>query len=59
MWRMPLFELYQKQVTDCHLADVNNIGKYSRSAGSCTAAAFLKVGRINIVPHLLWYVASD
>lgn len=43
VWRMPLFELYQKHVTDCHLADVNNIGKYSRAAGSCTAAAFLKV----------------
>lgn len=30
VWRMPLFEHYTKQVTDCPLADVSNIGKYSR-----------------------------
>ncbi|XP_071477827.1 cytosol aminopeptidase-like [Diadema antillarum] len=42
VWRMPLFEHYVKQVTDCHLADVNNIGKHSRQGGACTAAAFLK-----------------
>ncbi|XP_060578489.1 cytosol aminopeptidase-like [Ruditapes philippinarum] len=42
VWRMPLFNHYTKQVTDCKLADVNNIGKHSRSGGSCTAAAFLK-----------------
>ncbi|XP_058049749.1 cytosol aminopeptidase isoform X1 [Ahaetulla prasina] len=41
VWRMPLFEHYTKQMTDCHLADINNIGKY-RSGGACTAAAFLK-----------------
>ncbi|XP_056345625.1 cytosol aminopeptidase [Oenanthe melanoleuca] len=42
VWRMPLFEHYTKQVTDCPLADVSNIGKYSRAGGACTAAAFLK-----------------
>lgn len=43
VWRMPIFELYSKQMTDCALADVNNIGTGGRMAGSCTAAAFLKV----------------
>ncbi|XP_076436199.1 cytosol aminopeptidase-like [Babylonia areolata] len=42
LWRMPLFELYKNHVTTCQLADVNNVGKFPRSAGSCTAAAFLK-----------------
>ncbi|KAM9315195.1 cytosol aminopeptidase isoform 2-T2 [Pholidichthys leucotaenia] len=42
VWRMPLFQHYTKQVTDSQLADVNNIGKHSRSGGACTAAAFLK-----------------
>lgn len=28
VWRMPLFEHYTRQVIDCQLADVNNIGKY-------------------------------
>lgn len=42
VWRMPLFEHYTKQVTDSQLADLNNIGKYSRSGGACTAAAFLR-----------------
>uniref|UniRef100_A0A2K6V670 Cytosol aminopeptidase n=1 Tax=Saimiri boliviensis boliviensis TaxID=39432 RepID=A0A2K6V670_SAIBB len=41
VWRMPLFEHYTRQVVDCQLADVNNIGKY-RSPGACTVAAFLK-----------------
>ncbi|KAJ0033554.1 hypothetical protein NQD34_000661 [Periophthalmus magnuspinnatus] len=42
VWRMPLFQHYTKQVTDSQLADLNNIGKYSRSGGACTAAAFLR-----------------
>ncbi|XP_062243745.1 cytosol aminopeptidase [Platichthys flesus] len=42
VWRMPLFQHYTRQVTDCQLADVNNVGKYSRSGGACTAAAFLR-----------------
>ncbi|XP_071091182.1 cytosol aminopeptidase-like [Haliotis cracherodii] len=42
VWRMPLFKHYTNQVTHCDLADLNNIGKYSREGGSCTAAAFLK-----------------
>ncbi|XP_041839469.1 cytosol aminopeptidase [Melanotaenia boesemani] len=42
VWRMPLFHHYTRQVTDSQLADLNNIGKYSRSGGACTAAAFLK-----------------
>ena len=43
VWRMPLFQHYSKQVTESKLADINNIGKLSRSGGSCTAAAFLSV----------------
>ncbi|KAJ1214290.1 hypothetical protein NDU88_001913 [Pleurodeles waltl] len=42
VWRMPLFEHYTKQITESQLADLNNIGKYSRAGGACTAAAFLK-----------------
>lgn len=49
VWRMPLFEHYTRQVVDCQLADLNNIGKY-RSAGACTAAAFLK----EFVTHSKW-----
>ena len=30
VWRMPLFQHYTRQVTDSQLADLNNIGKYSR-----------------------------
>ncbi|XP_059148773.1 cytosol aminopeptidase-like isoform X2 [Physella acuta] len=41
MWRMPLFKHYTKQMTECDLADINNVSK-KREAGSCTAAAFLK-----------------
>ncbi|KAH9509551.1 bleomycin hydrolase [Bulinus truncatus] len=42
MWRMPLLKYYTGQVTEGVLADLNNISKKSREAGSCTAAAFLK-----------------
>ncbi|XP_038608987.1 cytosol aminopeptidase [Tachyglossus aculeatus] len=49
VWRMPLYEHYSKQVVDCQLADVNNLGKY-RSGGACTAAAFLK----EFVTHSAW-----
>ncbi|KAI2668634.1 Cytosol aminopeptidase [Labeo rohita] len=42
VWRMPLFQHYTKQITESALADLNNVGKYSRSGGACTAAAFLK-----------------
>ncbi|XP_062492417.1 cytosol aminopeptidase [Pezoporus occidentalis] len=42
VWRMPLFQHYTKQVTDSPLADLSNVGKYSRPGGACTAAAFLK-----------------
>lgn len=42
VWRMPLFQHYTKQITECALADLNNVGKYSRSGGACTAAAFLR-----------------
>ncbi|XP_069488011.1 cytosol aminopeptidase [Ambystoma mexicanum] len=49
VWRMPLFEHYSKQVTESQLADLNNVGKYSRSGGACTAAAFLK--EFVTVPH--------
>ncbi|GAM25319.1 hypothetical protein SAMD00019534_084940 [Acytostelium subglobosum LB1] len=39
MWRMPLLPEYRKQL-DSKIADIVNSG--SRSAGSCTAAMFLK-----------------
>ncbi|XP_038071001.1 cytosol aminopeptidase-like [Patiria miniata] len=42
LWRLPLYKHYTSQVTESHLADVNNVGKHPRSAGSCTGAAFLK-----------------
>ncbi|GBM58306.1 Cytosol aminopeptidase [Araneus ventricosus] len=42
VWRMPLYDYYKKAVKDSHLADLNNIGKKGREAGSCTAAAFLR-----------------
>ncbi|KAK3851450.1 hypothetical protein Pcinc_041900 [Petrolisthes cinctipes] len=42
VWRMPLWKHYSAQVNEFGLADVNNIGKYSRDGGSCTAAAFLR-----------------
>lgn len=49
LWRMPLYEQYSKQI-QCRLADVNNIGSRGRSAGACTAAAFLK----EFVSHQCW-----
>nr|XP_033804608.1 cytosol aminopeptidase [Geotrypetes seraphini]XP_033804617.1 cytosol aminopeptidase [Geotrypetes seraphini] len=49
VWRMPLFQHFSKQITESPLADLNNIGKYSRSGGACTAAAFLK--EFVTVPH--------
>ena len=39
---MPLYRQYRKQI-DCPVADLSNIGTMDRMAGSCTAAAFLKV----------------
>ncbi|TSO98548.1 Cytosol aminopeptidase [Bagarius yarrelli] len=42
VWRMPLFQHYTRQIAESALADLNNIGKYSRSGGACTAAAFLQ-----------------
>ncbi|XP_013420572.1 cytosol aminopeptidase-like [Lingula anatina] len=41
VWRMPLWDCYTKQITESQLADLNNISG-GRSAGACTAAAFLK-----------------
>ncbi|MBN3309457.1 AMPL aminopeptidase, partial [Amia calva] len=31
VWRMPLFQHYTRQVTESQLADLNNVGKYSRA----------------------------
>ncbi|XP_047500081.1 cytosol aminopeptidase-like isoform X3 [Penaeus chinensis] len=42
VWRMPLWKHYSSQVTDCHLADINNQAKDKPAGGSCSAAAFLK-----------------
>ena len=39
VWRMPLFQHYTRQVTDCQLADLNNIGKYSRYVSHHTQLA--------------------
>jgi len=41
LWRMPLFAQYRKQMNS-DIADINNTGTQDRSAGSCTAASFLK-----------------
>ncbi|XP_001623805.2 cytosol aminopeptidase [Nematostella vectensis] len=40
MWRLPLYKHYSKQI-ESEVADLRNTGK-TRSAGSCTAAVFLK-----------------
>ncbi|RMX41300.1 hypothetical protein pdam_00017742 [Pocillopora damicornis] len=40
MWRMPLYKHYTEQIQS-DVADLRNTGK-KRSAGSCTAAVFLK-----------------
>lgn len=36
---MPLFQHYTRQVTDSQLADLNNIGKYSRYVSRCLQRA--------------------
>ncbi|MBX2834194.1 MAG: leucyl aminopeptidase [Micavibrio sp.] len=41
VWRMPLDEAWTKMVKS-DVADIQNIGKEGRNAGSCTAAAFLQ-----------------
>ncbi len=50
VWRMPLFQYYTELVKVSPLADLNNstINTAPRKAGSCTAAAFLKVSLIQI-----------
>ena len=40
VWRMPLDKAFKKEV-ESDIADVQNIAKCGRDAGSCTAAAFL------------------
>jgi len=42
VWRMPLYKHYTKQMQCSITADLRNTQKKPRSAGSCTAAAFLK-----------------
>ena len=41
LWRMPLDEEWKKQMQS-DVADLQNIGKIARMAGSCTAAGFLQ-----------------
>ena len=41
LWRMPLDKAFREQV-ESDIADLQNIGKIDRAAGSCTAAAFLQ-----------------
>lgn len=48
VWRMPLWKHFTKQVSESHLADVNNIGTGGRLGGANTAAAFLKVREASI-----------
>lgn len=48
LWRMPLFNQYRKQI-DTPIADLSNIGTSNRMAGSCTAAAFLKVQYMHVL----------
>ena len=40
LWRMPLDDLWKKEV-ESEVADIQNLGKSGRGAGSCTAAGFL------------------
>lgn len=42
LWRMPLLEVYRKDIMKTALADLNNIGKPVPAASACTPAAFLK-----------------
>lgn len=42
VWRMPLFDVYRKMMTECDLADLNNISNRTPDGGSCSAACFLK-----------------
>ncbi|PSN44772.1 Cytosol aminopeptidase, partial [Blattella germanica] len=43
VWRMPLWQYYGKQMTECPSSDLVNISRGSSpGGGSCTAAAFLK-----------------
>lgn len=41
LWRMPLDEVWRKEM-ESPVADVQNIAKSGRNAGSCTAAGFLE-----------------
>ncbi len=41
LWRMPLDEVWRKDI-EANFADIQNIGKSTGRAGSCTAAAFLE-----------------
>lgn len=40
LWRMPLDDLWKKEM-ESEVADIQNLGKSGRGAGSCTAAGFL------------------
>jgi len=42
VWRMPLFKQFTEFMTDCHLADINNLSNTGRMGSSNTAAAFLR-----------------
>jgi leucyl aminopeptidase len=41
LWRMPLDEVWRKEM-ESPVADIQNIAKSGRNAGSCTAAGFLE-----------------
>ena len=57
VWRFPLWNCYQKLVTDYSGYDVNNVGK-GKGGGACTAAAFLKQFVPKKVPWLHLDIAS-
>lgn len=54
VWRMPLFQHYTKQVTDSQLADLNNIGKYSRYVSHTCCSCLRQWG--NTEPMRCFYV---
>lgn len=41
IWRMPIHKIHFESVRSTPIADLSNIGKLDREAGSSTAAAFL------------------
>lgn len=49
VWRMPLWNYFQKQMCTSFRADVQNVG-IGRGGGACKAAAFLR----EFIPDVPW-----